>query len=152
MAAFHNSPPDSSKKSAENSAVPMHVRHAHSAWIRAKESLQRAMPRQDFHSLVGPMRLVTVLPGGGMLLALPPNKRLAERARNFRPNLAAAIENQNYHLAGFSLYPSDDALLSLWNHKSFGPFFQFIARKRRDRDRVAAERDEENARDRERLG
>jgi hypothetical protein len=130
LRAFHNSRSDSSTKSEENSALPVEVRHALSAWIRAKQSLQRVMPREDFHSFVRPMYLVAVLSESFMLLALPPNKRLFERARAFRGNIEAAIGQQNYHFAGIARYPSNDELVILRDSPSFAPFVDLIWRKR----------------------
>ena len=88
------------------------------------------MRREDYQSLVRPMYLVAVLPPCCFLLALPPNTRLYERARNFRPNLRAAIQKQNYDLAGLCRYPSDEELLLLRESEEFAPFVNLIWRKR----------------------
>jgi hypothetical protein len=146
LGAFHNSRSVSSEKSAENSALPVEVRHALAAWVRAKQSLQQVMRREDFQSFVRPMYLVAVLSNSFMLLALPPNHRLFERARNFRPNIAAAIARQNYHLAGIARYPSDSELVRLREFPSFAPFVELIWRKRLEK--VEAVRPAEDERDR----
>jgi hypothetical protein len=141
----HNSPLDSSEKSAENSALSVETRHALAAWIRAKQSLQRVMRREDFQGFVRPMYLVAVLSQSFLLLAVPPNNRLVERARNFRPNLEAAISKQNYRLAGICPYPTDAEVLALRNHPAFAPYVELIWRKRAEK--VAAYRVAEDARD-----
>jgi hypothetical protein len=143
--AFHNSPADSREKSAENFVLSVEARHALAAWVRAKQSLQRVMHREDFQSFVRPMYLVAVLSDACLLLTLPPNNRLFERARNFRPNLRAAIEEQNYHFAGIARYPSDDELLILRDNPSFAPFVELIWRKRLAK--LAATRPAEDDRD-----
>jgi hypothetical protein len=142
---FHNSPADSSEKSAENSALSVEARHALAAWIRAKQSLERVMRREDFQSFVRPMYLIAVLGPYCFLLAMPPNKRLYERARHFRPNLRAAILKQNYDLAGICRYPSDEELLLLRDSPSFAPYVQLIWRKRAEK--YEAQREAEDTRD-----
>ena len=121
-------------------------RDALSAWTRAKEALRVAMRREDFQAFVRPMYLLAVLGGHYLLLSLPPNRRVVERARNFRLNLTAHIRAEGYELAGFTAYPSDRELVALANCPSFQPFVHFIARGRlrKIERRVAAE----NARDR----
>jgi hypothetical protein len=103
------------------------------------------MRPEDFHSFIRPMYLMAVLSGSSMLLSLPPNKRLAERARNFRPNLVAAIEQQNYHFAGICRYPSDEELLILRERRQWVPYVELIYRKRLQR--VEARTSAENVRD-----
>jgi hypothetical protein len=125
------------------------ARRALTAWTRAKQSLRERMPHEDFQAVVRPMYLAGVLSGRFFIVSIPPNRRLLDRARNFRDNLAAAIECQGYYFAGFTRYPTDDDLLALWDSPNFGPFFRLISRTRIER--VLAQRDEENARDRERL-
>src|SRR5580704_5467104 len=126
----HNSRPVSSEKSAENSPLSVEIRHALAAWVRAKQSLEKVMRREDFQSFVRPMYLIALFPGACLLLAMPPNRRLFQRAWNFRPNLKAAIANQNYHFAGIARYPSDDELVILRDSPSFAPFVELIYRKR----------------------
>ena len=104
------------------------------------------MRPEDFNSFIRPMYLLAVLSGSFMLLALPPNKRLAERARNFRPNLEAAIQKQNYHLAGFSRYPADGELLMLRDRLPWAPYVDLIYRKRLEA--MEARRSAEDVRDR----
>lgn len=67
------------------------------------------MPQEDFKAFVRPMRLQAILSGSYLLIAIPPNRRIAERARNFRANLACAIEQQNYKFAGLTPYPARQA-------------------------------------------
>jgi hypothetical protein len=145
----HNSRFVSSEKSAENSPLSVESRHALAAWVRAKQSLERVMRREDFQSFIRPMYLGAVLSRCCMLLTLPPNKRLFERARNFRPNLVAAIEQQNYHFAGIARYPTDDELVQLRNspnyESSWKPFVELIWRKRQEK--LAATRPAEDERD-----
>ena len=145
MAESHNWRTDSSKKSVKNAVLPLEVRHALSAWIQAKESLRRIMRPEDFHSFVRPMYLVAVLSQSFMLLALPPNKRLFERASAFQRNIEAAILRENYHLAGFARYPSDDELVVLRGVSSFAPFVELIWRKRAQK--IATRRFSEDAHD-----
>lgn len=128
----------------------MEARHALAAWVRAKQSLETLMRREDFQSFVRPMYLLAVLSGCGMLLSLPPNKRLVERAWNFRPNLGLAIGKQNYRFAGLCRYPSDDELIVLANSPSFAPFVQLIWRGRTQK--VLARKMAEDARGAEVLG
>ena len=123
----------------------METRHALAAWIRAKQSLERAMRREDFQSFVRPLYLIAVLSGSFMLLAMPPNKRLFERAHNFRHNLSAALAKQNYRLAGICAYPSDDELLILRSNPSFAPYVELIWRKRAEK--IEAQRQAEDERD-----
>jgi hypothetical protein len=121
------------------------TRHALAAWIRAKQSLERVMRREDFQSFVRPMYLIAVFPGNCFLLSIPANKRLYKRARNFRPNLRAAILKQNYDLAGIARYPSDDELLILRHSPAFAPYVELIWRKRAEK--IEAQRQAEDERD-----
>lgn len=123
------------------------LRRALTAWSRAKQALRAQMQRQDFQSFVRPMYLVAVLSGKFFLIALPPNRRVIERAYNFRGNLSRFIEREGYGFAGFTAYPDDDQLAAQWNHESFGPFFRLISAKRIEK--VLDRRARENARDRE---
>lgn len=97
------------------------------------------------------MYLVALLSGRFFLIALPPNRRVIERARNFQSNLAAFIEREGYGFAGFTAYPSDDTLIEMRERgldaSSFAPFLELIARKRIEK--ALARRERENARDRE---
>ncbi|HKW17062.1 MAG TPA: hypothetical protein VJO35_06095 [Terriglobales bacterium] len=129
------------------------TRHALTAWTRAKSTLYAKMRHEDFQAFVRPMYLVAVLSGRFFLIAIPPNRRVMDRARNFRANLAAFIEREGYGFAGFTPYPSDDDLLELrerqFDASSFAPFLELIARKRLDKS--LARREQENARDREQI-
>lgn len=121
------------------------IRRALTAWTRAKQALRSRMQRDDFQSFVRPMYLVAVLSGKFFLIAIPPNKRVIERAYNFRDNLARFIEREGYRFAGFTAYPGDDQLAAQWNSESFGPFFRLISAKRIEK--VLERRAKENARD-----
>lgn len=125
----------------------MEIRHALSAWIRAKESLQRVMPPEDFHHFVRPMYLIGVLSKSFLLIALPPNQRIVERARNFQPNLRAAIQQQGYDFAGFTPYPSDEVVMLLANnrHPGLTPLARMICARRLPE--LMRRRASENARD-----
>lgn len=125
------------------------VRHALTAWTRAKETLANAMCREDFQAFVRPMYLCGLLSHRFLVLSLPPNRRVVERARNFRHNVERALAAQGYGLAGFTAYPSTEQLLAQWNNPSFGPFLQLISRKRIDK--LMAQRAAEDRRDRETL-
>jgi hypothetical protein len=135
-------------------------RHALAAWVRAKQTLERVMRREDFQAFVRPMYLTALFDRCFLLLAMPPNQRLFQRAWNFRPNLATAIELQNYHLAGIARYPTDDELLMLKDKPAFAPFVALIWRKRMDKaiarrpaedDRDCSDLSRELARDSERM-
>ena len=91
------------------------------------------------------MYLLAVLSECFMLLSLPPNRRVCERAYAFRANLAAAIAHENYRLAGLVAYPSDGELVVLRSHRSFAPFVELIWRKRLEK--IAAQQVAEDARD-----
>lgn len=125
------------------------MRHALTAWTRSKQALRNLMHPEDFRAFVRPMYLVGLLSERFLLIALPPNRRVVERARRFRPNLRAVLADQGYELAGFTAYPSDEQLLCQWDSPSFGPFFQLISRKRIER--LIEKREREDGRDRERL-
>lgn len=143
-AASHNPGSGSSGNFPPPSAE---VRRALSAWTRAKEALRQSMRQEDFQAFVRPMYLIGLLSGKFLLIALPPSRRVVERARNFRENLRAAIAEQGYDFAGFTPYPSDDVvLLLIENNASFGPFAEMICRGRLKR--LEARRAAENARDR----
>lgn len=128
-AIYPNSEERASGKTGNFSPSPR-TRHALGAWMRAKENLQRVMRREDFQSFVRPMYLLAVLSGNHLLIALPPNRRVVERARNFRLNLRHAIEQQGYALAGFTAYPQDWELPILCDHDSFKPFIDIVCRGR----------------------
>lgn len=78
---------------------------AYRAWIAAKRELASRMHPEDFNAFVRPIYLLMVLSEHYMLLSMPPNKRLVERARNFQSNIAAAIARHGYSFAGFARYP-----------------------------------------------
>lgn len=103
------------------------------------------MCREDFQCFVRPMYLLANF-SGFLLIALPANQRVVERARNFCPNVRAALLREGYALAGFTAYPSDDLLLQLRNHLSFAPFIRIIWRGRIRK--LEARRAVEDARDR----
>jgi hypothetical protein len=145
LGAFHNSRPDSSEKSAENSSLPVEARQALKAWIGAKHSLNRVMLREDFQSLVRPIYLIGILSRHYMLLSVPPGNRLVERVKHFSPAIRAAIVKHDYDLAGLTPYPNDAALLQLRENPSFAPFVELIWHKRLEN--IAARQASENARD-----
>jgi|HubBroStandDraft_5_1064220.scaffolds.fasta_scaffold101482_2 hypothetical protein len=103
------------------------------------------MRREDFQAFVRPMYLLAALGGRHLLIAIPPNRRVIERARNFRENLAAMIRQQGYEFAGFAPYPGDCDLEQLAEHSSFAPYVHFIARGRLRK--VTAQRNAEDQRD-----
>jgi hypothetical protein len=138
------------RSSGNRGLLDANSRHALTAWTRAKQNLRQVMRPEDFRAFVNPMRLLAVLSGSHLLIALPHNRRVMERARNFRPNLAAFIQQQGYELAGLAPYPSDDHLGELARHESFAPFIRIIARTRVEKARRRFVR--EDARDSMPLG
>jgi hypothetical protein len=130
---------------------PANFRHAFAAWKRTRLILRSAMRYEDFQAFVRPMRLLGVLSGRCFLIALPPNGRIVERARNFRPNLQRVLRQQGYDLAGFTRYPTDGELEGLiLNHASLAPFIEMIYRARLRK--ISCDRSLEDARDLEMLG
>lgn len=101
------------------------------------------MDPRDFQHFVRPMYLLVPLSGFCLLLALPRNKRIVERARRFRRQIAAAIQAEGYHFAGFTAYPSDEELVSL---EHWLPLLAAPLRARFEQAR--RRRAEEDARDR----
>jgi len=95
------------------------------------------------------MYLIGVLSEKFLLIAIPPNRRVAERARNFRSNLRAAIQQQGYEFAGFTSYPSDDVLMRMreTENRTFASFAEMICRGRLRR--IERKHAAEDARDRE---
>ena len=128
--AFHNPTQRSSGNSVNFPRPSAEVRRALTAWTRAKANLQQRMRREDFQAFIRPVYLLSVFSPRFLLLAIPPNRRIVERLRNFRHNLNLALAEQGYGLAGFTSYPSDDELLELRNHPSFRPFVELIYAKR----------------------
>lgn len=103
------------------------------------------MRPEDYRAFIRPMYLVAVLSQSFLLVAVPPNRRIVERARNFRHNLSHAIARQGYRLAGFAAYPADSELSALANHDSFKPFIDVICRGRVRQ--LEADRQREDERD-----
>jgi len=117
---------------------------AFNAWRRAKERLRATMDARDFNHFVRPMYLLVPLWNFCLLLSLPPNQRIVERARCYRKKIAAAIKAEGYHFAGFTSYPSDEELLSL---EQWIPLLAAPLRERYEQARL--QRIAEDARDRQ---
>lgn len=88
------------------------------------------MRPEDYRAFVRPMYLIAVLSNHHMLIAVPPNRRVVERARNFRMNLSHAISLEGYTFAGFAAYPDDETLPTLYHSPSFQPFVKIVYRGR----------------------
>jgi hypothetical protein len=116
---------------------------AFDAWRRAKQRLRATMDPRDFNHFVRPMYLLVPLSDCFLLLALPRNKRIVERARRYRAKIEEAIQVEGYHFAGFTAYPSNEELLSL---EQWLPFFAAPLRERYEQ--ALAERSAEDSRDR----
>jgi hypothetical protein len=119
------------------------ARRAFIAWTRAKERLRSTMDPRDFNHFLRPMYLLVPLCGVCLLLSLPRNKRIVERARSYRGKIAAAIQAEGYQFAGFTAYPSGEELLRL---EHWLPFLAEPLRARYEQARI--ERIAEDARDR----
>jgi hypothetical protein len=122
---------------------------AYRAWLDVKNRLRSEMNPRDFNHFVRPMMLLTVLSGSYMLLSLPPNHRIAERARNFAKHgpLLAYLQAQGFTLAGFTAYPPDEVLVAL--AERFPEVFAQLSGKLRARaEAAAAQLAAEDARDR----
>ena len=113
-----------------------------------KDRLRSEMDPRDFNHFVRPMMLFAVLSDGYMLLSLPPNKRIAERARNFAKNgpLLPYLQAQGFTLAGFTAYPPDEQLAAL-AERFPEVFAQLPASLRMRAEAAAARMAEEDARD-----
>ena len=118
----------------------MQAARACRAWIAVKERLREEMDPRDFDHFVRPMMLLTVLSDGYLLLSLPPNKRIAERARNFAQHgsLLRHLQDQGFMLAGFTPYPSGESLVAL--RERFPGVFAMLPSRLRARAEAAAER------------
>lgn len=122
---------------------------AHRAWLDVKDRLRAEMDPRDFDHFVRPMLLLTVLSGSYLLLSLPPNKRIAERARNFAKHgpLLRYLQERGFGLAGFTAYPPAEQLAALADR--FPEVFAQLSSRLRARVEVAAEQTAaEDARDR----
>lgn len=122
---------------------------AYRTWIDVKDRLRAEMEPRDFNHFVRPMMLLTVLSGCYMLLSLPPNKRIFERARNFAKHgpLLQHLQAQGFTLAGFTAYPPDEQLVAL-AERFPDVFAQLSARLRARVEAAAAQMAAEDARDR----
>lgn len=118
------------------------------AWVEVKERLRSEMDPRDFNHFVRPMLLLNVLSGFFMLLALPPNARMFERARNFAKHgpLLPELQARGFTLAGFTAYPTSEALVRL--REEHPRFFAGLSGPLRARAEAAlAEFSAEDARD-----
>lgn len=115
------------------------------AWITAKKLLRSQLRADDFDAFVRPLMLLKVLSDKYFLLALPPNRRMFERARQCVA-IRAAIRAVGYEFAGITCYPSDEELVWLANNPQWAPWMTPILRGRLRT--IEARRAEENARDR----
>lgn len=123
---------------------------AYRVWIEVKDRLRREMDPRDFNYFVRPMMLLTVLSGCYMLLSLPPNHRIFERAKNFAKHgpLLRHLHAQGFGLAGFTPYPTDEQLVAL-AERFPDKLAQYPAALRRRAEAAAARIAAEDARDRQ---
>lgn len=113
-------------------------------WIEVKEKLRAEMNPHDFNHFVRPMYLLK-LAGDCLIVSVPRNRRISERAKNCAV-LQAAVKVRGYSGAFVVFYPSDEELIAL--SERFPECFAELPAPLRLRAEAAAERwAEEDARD-----
>lgn len=76
-------------------------------WLAAKAELQQQLPASEWSLWVRPAYLLTVMSGGVLLVALPPNGRIVEAARARLPSLRVIVRAAGYSDVQLTRYPDD---------------------------------------------
>ena len=76
-------------------------------WLAVKAELQQQLPADEWKLWVRPAYLLAVMSGGVMLVALPPNGRIAEAAKARLPSLRAIVRAAGYSDVQLARYPDD---------------------------------------------
>ena len=75
-------------------------------WLAIKQALEQQLPLEEFKLWVRPAYLLKVMPGNSLLIALPPNSRIAEQARARLPALRELAQSMGYAV-NLTRYPDE---------------------------------------------
>jgi hypothetical protein len=86
-----------------------HASGALNDWLSIKEKLKTKLPSEEWDLWVRPARLLKIVSGSCLLIAVPPNRRImqAAKARAKLLNELARSLGAGYHELGITKYPDD---------------------------------------------